>query len=78
MNFSPQDSTQVFRACGACHYWSGCSSFCLVLFGFFVCLFGFGFGFGLVWFGLVWFGLVWFGFKSGFLCIALAVLELTL
>jgi hypothetical protein len=21
--------------------------------------FGFGFGFGLVWFGLVWFGLVW-------------------
>jgi hypothetical protein len=48
------------------------------------------FGFGLVWFGLVWFGLVWFGFvlfcfvlfcfvfETGFLCIALAVLELTL
>jgi hypothetical protein len=39
-------------------------------------------GFGLVWFGLVWFGLVWFGlvwfFETGFLCIALAVLELTL
>jgi hypothetical protein len=33
--------------------------------------------FGLVWFGLVWFGLVWF-FESGFLCIALAVQELTL
>jgi hypothetical protein len=41
--------------------------------------------FGLVWFGLVWFGLVWFGFallcfvfKTGFLCVALAILELTL
>jgi hypothetical protein len=38
--------------------------------------------FGLVWFGLVWFGLVWFGlvwfFETGFLCVALAVLELTL
>jgi hypothetical protein len=33
--------------------------------------------FGLVWFGLVWFGLVWFS-KTGFVCIALAVLELTL
>jgi hypothetical protein len=33
--------------------------------------------FGLVWFGLVWFGLVWF-FETGFLCIVLAVLELTL
>jgi hypothetical protein len=33
--------------------------------------------FGLVWFGLIWFGLVWF-FDTGFLCIALAVLELTL
>jgi hypothetical protein len=33
--------------------------------------------FGLVWFGLVWFGLVWF-FETGFLCKALAVLELTL
>jgi hypothetical protein len=33
--------------------------------------------FGLVWFGLVWFGLVWF-FETGFFCIALAVLELTL
>jgi hypothetical protein len=30
-------------------------------------------------FGLVWFGLVWFGFsETGFLCVALAVLELTL
>jgi hypothetical protein len=40
------------------------------------------FWFGLVWFGLVWFGLVWFGlvwfFETGFLCVALAVLELTL
>jgi hypothetical protein len=39
------------------------------------------FWFGLVWFGLVWFGLVWFGlvwfFETGFLCVALAVLELT-
>jgi hypothetical protein len=35
--------------------------------------------FGLVWFGLVWFGLVWFGFfETGFLCVALAFLELTL
>jgi hypothetical protein len=38
--------------------------------------------FGLVWFGLVWFGLVWFGLvwfsETGFLCVALAVLELTL
>jgi hypothetical protein len=50
--------------------------------------------FDLVWFGLVWFGLVWFGFcfvfvvvllcfcfcffETGFLCVALAVLELTL
>jgi hypothetical protein len=33
--------------------------------------------FGLVWFGLVWFGLVWF-FEAGFLCVVLAVLELTL
>jgi hypothetical protein len=32
---------------------------------------------GLVWFGLVWFSLVWF-FETGFLCVALAVLELTL
>jgi hypothetical protein len=53
---------------------------------------GFFFWFGLVWFGLVWFGLVWFGlvwfglawfwvfwfFETGFHCIALAVLELTL
>jgi hypothetical protein len=36
-----------------------------------------GVWFGLVWFGLVWFGLVWF-FETGFLCIALAVLEHTL
>jgi hypothetical protein len=35
---------------------------------FFVCL---------VWFGLVWFGFSWF-FETGFLCIALTVLELTL
>jgi hypothetical protein len=44
--------------------------------------------FGLVWFGLVWFGLVWFVCfvlfvlfcfsETGFLCVALAVLELTL
>jgi hypothetical protein len=27
--------------------------------------------------GLVWFGLVWF-FETGFLCVALAILELTL
>jgi hypothetical protein len=38
----------------------------------------------LLWFGLVWFGLVWFfflgggAFETGFLCVALAVLELTL
>jgi len=31
----------------------------------------------LVWFGLVWFSLVWF-FETGFLCVALTVLELTL
>ena len=29
------------------------------------------------WFGLVWFGLIWF-FETGFLCIALAILELIL
>jgi hypothetical protein len=40
---------------------------------------GFLVWFGLVWFGLVWFGLVWFWFfETGFLCVALAVLELTL
>jgi hypothetical protein len=36
---------------------------------------------GLVWFGLVWFGLVWFGlvwFETGFLSVALAVLDLVL
>jgi hypothetical protein len=43
----------------------------------FVCLVGWLVWFGLVWFGLVWFGLVWF-FETGFLCVALAVLELTL
>jgi hypothetical protein len=44
----------------------------------FVCLFCFVLGAG-VWFGLVWFGLVWFWFfETGFLCVALAVLELTL
>jgi hypothetical protein len=33
----------------------------------------------LFWFGLDWFGLVWFWFfETGFLCVALAVLELTL
>ena len=36
----------------------------------------------LVWSGLVWSGLVWFGsvlfFETGFLCVALAVLELAL
>ena len=48
----------------------------------FVFLVGFGeVGFGLVWFGLVWFGLVWFGLvwffsQTGFLRVALAVLEL--
>ena len=31
----------------------------------------------LVWFGLVWCGLVWFC-ETGFFCVALAVLELTL
>ena len=41
------------------------------------CMFSFvvvggGFLFCLVWFGLVWF------FETGFLCVALAVLELTL
>jgi hypothetical protein len=36
-----------------------------------------GGGVCLVWFGLVWFGLVWF-FETGVLCVALAVLELTL
>jgi hypothetical protein len=53
------------------------SKLCLLFL--FVCLFGLVW-FGLVWFGLVWFGLVWFGlvFETGFLCIALAVLELTL
>jgi hypothetical protein len=30
-----------------------------------------------VWDLLLWFGLVWF-FKAGFLCVALAVLEITL
>jgi hypothetical protein len=34
-------------------------------------------GLKLTLFGLVWFGLVWF-FETGFLCVALAVLELTL
>jgi hypothetical protein len=50
---------------------------------FWFCLgfFGLVFPSGLVWFGLVWFGLVWFGlvwFDTGFLCVALAVLELLL
>ena len=57
--------------------------FCLFL-CLFVCLVGLVglVWFGLVWFGLVWFGLVWFGlvwfFETGYLCVALAVLELTL
>jgi hypothetical protein len=39
----------------------------------------FGWLVGLVWFGLVWFGLVWFVFfEAGFLCITLAIPELTL
>jgi hypothetical protein len=36
------------------------------------------FCFVLFCFGLVWFGLVWSFFKTGFLCVALAVLKLTL
>jgi hypothetical protein len=69
---------------GVCLFLVFCRVVCL-----FVCLFvwlGLAWlglvWFGLVWFGLVWFGLVWFGlvwfFKTGFLCVALAVLELTL
>jgi hypothetical protein len=52
----------------------------LFVFCLFLCLFGWLVWlvwFGLVWFGLVWFGLVWF-FVTGYLCVALAVLELTL
>jgi hypothetical protein len=37
-----------------------------------LCLLGFSLFFGVFWFGLVWF------FKTGFLCVGLAVLELTL
>jgi hypothetical protein len=54
------------------------------VFGFFVCLLGSFvlfcfvlFCFVCFWFVCFWFGLVWF-FETGFLCIALAVLELTL
>jgi hypothetical protein len=43
--------------------------FCPIIF---VCLFVWLVGWLVVWFGLVWF------FETGFLCIALAVLELTL
>jgi hypothetical protein len=39
-----------------------------------ILFFFFFFGLVLVWFGLVWF---WF-FETGFLCVALAVLELSL
>jgi hypothetical protein len=54
-----------------CSLWFTLSQLCL-----FVCLFV------LVWFGLVWFGFLFVClfcfFETGFLCVALAVLELTL
>jgi hypothetical protein len=44
-----------------------------------VCLFGWLVGLVLVWFGLVWLGFCLFVcLRQGFLCVALAVLELTL
>jgi hypothetical protein len=45
------------------------------LFCLFVWLVGWLIGWLVGWFGLVWFGLV---FETGFLCVALAVLKLTL